>query len=220
MPRLSIFEPATNKLFHDRSSRIRTFYTGCFIRTSGHYNLAARLLQSRTSFGTTLGFGPRPHTGTSLCTSVLNLGELAKVIEYAELEMFWRNDLNRPQFDPSNPSPDFSPQLCKLCRYHYGPQRPTVRKAIEQILASVKKNVPLIPCFRSSDEEYDRTVIEWCPSAGDFGDAVTVAQSKHMLRAPYVLSDDIDMATFSGITLYTANNRIISDASQSGMLRS
>ena len=159
-------------------------------------------------------------TGTSLCTSVLNLGELAKVIEYAELEMFWRNDLNRPQFDPSNPSPDFSPQLCKLCRYHYGPQRPTVRKAIEQILASVKKNVPLIPCFRSSDEEYDRTVIEWCPSAGDFGDAVTVAQSKHMLRAPYVLSDDIDMATFSGITLYTANNRIISDASQSGMLRS
>ena len=156
---------------------------------------------------------------TSLCTSVLNLGELAKVIEHSELEMIWRNDPNPPQFDPNNPSSSFSPQLCKLSRYHYGSQRPAVRQQIEQTLASVKKNVPLIPCFRSSDDEYARAVIEWMSSAGDFGDAVAVAQSKLTLRAPYVLSDDMDLSTFDGITLYTANIRIISDAAQSGMLR-
>jgi hypothetical protein len=48
---------------------------------------------------------------------------------------------------------------------------------------------------------------------------VAVAQSKLTLRAPYVLSDDMDLATFDGITLYTANIRIISDAAQNGMLR-
>jgi hypothetical protein len=155
----------------------------------------------------------------SLCTSVFNLGELAKVIEYSELEMCWRTDPNPPQLDLNVPSTSFSAQLCKMCRYHYGSQRAAIRKTIEQTLASVKKNVPLIPCFRSSDEEYERAMSEWCSSAGDFGDAVTVALSKLMLRAPFVLSDDRDLATFDGITLYTANNRIISDASQSGMLR-
>jgi hypothetical protein len=157
--------------------------------------------------------------GASFCTSVFNLGELAKVVEHSELEMFWRNDPNPPQFDPNNPSSSFSPQLCKLSRYHYGSQRPAVRQQIEQTLASVKKNVPLMPCFRSSDDEYARAMIEWMSSAGDFGDAVAVAQSKLTLRAPYVLSDDMDLATFDGITLYTANIRIISDAAQNGMLR-
>jgi hypothetical protein len=155
----------------------------------------------------------------SLCTSVFNLGELAKVIEYAELEMCWRTDPNPPQLDPNVPSTNFSPQICKMCRYHYASHRAAIRGTIEQILASVKKNVSLIPCFRSSDQEYERAMAEWCSSAGDFGDAVTVAQSKLMLRAPYLLSDDVDLATFDGITLYTANSRIISDAAQSGALR-
>ena len=60
---------------------------------------------------------------------------------------------------------------------------------------------------------------EWCASAGDFGDAVTVAQAKFMLRPLSVLSDDMDLATFDGITLYTANNRVISEAKQFGTLR-
>lgn len=96
---------------------------------------------------------------------------------------------------------------------------PAIRRQIEQTLASVKKNAPLIPCFRSSDQEYERAVAEWCSSAGDFGDAVTVAQSRFMLRPLSVLSDDMDLATFDGVTLYTANNRVISEASQSGTLR-
>jgi hypothetical protein len=68
------------------------------------------------------------------------------------------------------------------------------------------------------DEEHQQSAIEWCSSAGDFRDAVTVAQSKHMLGAPHVLSDDIDLATFGGITLYTANDRIINNASPCGTL--
>jgi hypothetical protein len=155
----------------------------------------------------------------SLCTSVFNLGELAKAIEYAELEMCWRTDSSPPQFDRNYPRTNFSPQLCKLCRYHYSLQRVAIRRMIERIVASVKKSVPLIPCFRSSDQEYECAMAEWRSSAGDFGDAVTVAQSKLMLRAPYLLSDDVDLATFDGITLFTANNRIISDAAQSGALR-
>lgn len=157
--------------------------------------------------------------GISFCTSVFNLGELAKVIEHSELEIFWRNDPNPIQIDPNSPSTNFSPQLCKRCRYHYGSQLPEVRKQIEQTLASVRKNVPLIPCFRSSDQEYDKSVAEWCSSAGDFGDAVTVAQAKLMVRPLSVLSDDKDLATFDGITLYTANNRIIREATQNGTLR-
>jgi hypothetical protein len=39
-----------------------------------------------------------------------------------------------------------------------------------------------------------------------------------MLGVTHVLSDDIDLATFGGITLYTANDRIINNASQCGTL--
>jgi hypothetical protein len=40
--------------------------------------------------------------GSSFCTSVFNLGELAKVIEHSDLEIFWRNDRNPIQLDPNS----------------------------------------------------------------------------------------------------------------------
>ena len=94
-----------------------------------------------------------------------------------------------------------------------------MRTKIEKTLASVKKNVPLIPNLRSVDDEYDRAISSWSSSCGDFGDALTVAQATECLRPLCFLSDDADLATFQGITLYTANQRIINDAVASGMLR-
>jgi hypothetical protein len=55
------------------------------------------------------------------------------------------------------------------------------------------------------------------PSAGDFGDAALVAAAKRA-GMPRIISDDADLITFNGITLYTANQRAIDAASRSGTL--
>jgi hypothetical protein len=59
---------------------------------------------------------------------------------------------------------------------------------------------------------------EWRYSCGDYPDAVMIASAKQQSK-PHLLSDDIDIATFPGITLYTANLKTINAASAAGKLR-
>jgi hypothetical protein len=61
-------------------------------------------------------------------------------------------------------------------------------------------------------------MVEWRSSWGDFPDAVMIGTAKRQAK-PHVLSDDMDIATFAGITLYTANPRAILAAATAGKLR-
>jgi hypothetical protein len=60
-------------------------------------------------------------------------------------------------------------------------------------------------------------VAEWLPSCADFADAHLIAATKQQARSD-ILSDDMDFATFPGITLYTANQRTITAAHSAGKL--
>jgi hypothetical protein len=48
--------------------------------------------------------------------------------------------------------------------------------------------------------------------------AVMIASARQQSKA-HILSDDMDIATFPGITLYTANHKTITAASAAGKLR-
>ena len=146
------------------------------------------------------------------------LGEFAKAAEYAELEAIWLTDPSSPQPDPAKPVSQFDPRVCKFARYHYSGQMVTVRKGVETMLASVRKSVALLPQFLTADDTQNHSMGEWRLSCGDFPDAVMVASAKAQSK-PHILSDDIDIATFPGITLYTANLKTINAASAAGKLR-
>lgn len=145
------------------------------------------------------------------------LGEFAKVAEHAELEAIWLTDPSLPQPDPANPVTQFDPRVCKFARYHYSGQLSTVRKDVETMIASIRKSVGLLAQFATPDDLQKQSSVEWGSSCGDFPDAVMVASAKHQAK-PHILSDDMDLATFSGITLYTANLKTINAAAAAGKL--
>jgi hypothetical protein len=146
------------------------------------------------------------------------LGEFAKAVEYADLEAIWLTDPSCPQPDPANPVSQFDPRTCKFARYHYSSQLAMVRKGVETMIASVRKSVGLLADFPTPDDQQDQSMGEWLPSAGDFPDAVMIASAKQQSIA-HILSDDMDIATFAGVTLYTANLKTINAASAAGKLR-
>lgn len=145
------------------------------------------------------------------------LAEFAKVAEYAELEAIWLTDPSRPQPDPAHPVSHFDPRVYKFARYHYSGQLAPVRKTVERMIASIRKSVAFLPQFPTVDDEQNQALLEWGPSCGDFADAVMIASAKRHAKA-HILSDDMDIATFPGITLYTANLRTINAAAAAGKL--
>ena len=156
--------------------------------------------------------------GTQFHVAVATLGEFAKAAEYAELEAIWLTDSPKPQPDPSNPVTQFDARLCKFARYHYSGQLGMVRRAVETMIASIRKSVELLPQFATPEDLQNHSIGEWLPSCGDFPDSVMIASAKQQSK-PYILSDDTDIATFPGITVYTANQRTVAAASAAGKLR-
>jgi len=146
------------------------------------------------------------------------LGEFAKLAEHAELEAIWLTDSPPPQPDPANPVPQFDPRVCKFARYHYCAQLAMFRKGVEIMIASIRKSVALVPQFPTADDLEKCSMAEWLLSCGDFADAVMIAAAKLQPNAN-ILSDDMDIATFAGITLYTANQKTIAAAAAAGKLR-
>lgn len=146
------------------------------------------------------------------------LGEFAKTAEYAELETIWNTDPVRPQPDPNNPVTQFDPRVCKFARYHYSRRLGSVRRAIEGMIVSLRNLVHCLPLFPTSNDLHAESMIDWQGSCGDFPDAMIIASAKRHSKAN-ILSDDMDIATFPGITLYTANRNTIRAASAAGKLR-
>jgi hypothetical protein len=156
--------------------------------------------------------------GTRFHVVAATIGEFAKVAEYAELEAIWLTDPANPQPDPANPVSQFDPRVCKFARYHYSGQLAMIRGGVATMVASVRKSVSFLTQFPTSDDTHNHSLGEWRPSCGDFPDAVMVASAKQQAK-PHILSDDMDIATFPGITLYTANQRAIVAAGAAGKLR-
>jgi len=85
------------------------------------------------------------------------------------------------------------------------------------MIASIRKAVSLLAQFATADDLQHHSLQEWRMSSGDFSDAIMVASARQA-GIPWILSDDMDLATFDGITLYTANHQTIAAASAAGKL--
>lgn len=154
---------------------------------------------------------------TSLCVAGVTLAELTNLIERAELEILWRTDPVRPVLDSENPGAPFSPRFIKTVRYHYREQLQGIREEVEAILESLKKSVNILPQIGEDETALARALKEWVASTADFGDAALVAAAKRA-GMPRILSDDADLASFEGITLYTANAKAVHSAREAGKL--
>ncbi len=86
------------------------------------------------------------------------------------------------------------------------------------MIDAILHNTLLLPQFPTVQDEQTQAQNEWLNSSGDYPDAVLVATAKQH-GVPFVLSDDMDLATFAGITLYTANPKTIDAARIAGKLK-
>jgi predicted nucleic acid-binding protein len=156
-------------------------------------------------------------TGIEISTTASCLAELAHIVERTEMENLWRTDPNRPELDGLHPGQDFSPNFTKVVRYHYHGQLQSIRGSVETTLASARKNVNVLPRIGQDEEALNRAIQVWVKSAADFADAGLVAHAKGA-GIVNVVSDDADLMTFEGITVYTANRNAIDAARNAGKL--
>jgi hypothetical protein len=151
---------------------------------------------------------------TACFASAVTFGEFLRLVEYVDLEARWLTDPARTAGEL------FSPQVAKRMRYTLTPfELEAVRKRAELRLAAARKSVDLLPRWEQVTAEMDAARAAWIGSAGDFGDAILVANARYV-SIPHVLSDDIDLLSFDGITVHTANRRSIDAARQAGKLKS
>lgn len=157
---------------------------------------------------------------TAFVSNPVVLGEFAKLAEHAVIETKWLQDPAKPKPPFAEAGAQFNPGICKFARYHYGQtgDLPDIRNDVKIALDSVRKNVGLLPRFSTSADEHDKAVGEWGQSCSDYFDSLLVASAK-MQRKTNLLSDDMDIATFDGVTLYTANRRLIELARRGGKLK-
>jgi|GEM_PF-1247381 len=152
-----------------------------------------------------------------LCTAMTCLAEFAHIVERTELELLWRMDPVRPELDPANPSQDYTPRYAKTVRYLYANQLEMIRLEVETSLLSLRKTVELLPKVGQDADIFAGAVKEWLPAISDFSDAILVAAAKRV-GIFQIISDDADLITFEGITVYTANRNAIESASAAGKL--
>jgi hypothetical protein len=151
-------------------------------------------------------------------TSSANLGELARLIEYAELEVRCLTDpQDSMHLRAGSPPTSFTPRMCKEARYKYASDLPKIRRTVCTVLASVKKAVSVLPAISGADNEYTHALSEWNGCSADYVDALTVALAKaHGVSD--ILSDDVDFATINDITVYTGNHTTVDSARIAGKL--
>lgn len=150
---------------------------------------------------------------TKCFSSAITFGEFLRSVEYVDLEARWLTDPRQASGDA------FSPLVAKRMRYTLTPaELETVRKRAELRLAAARKSIDLLPRWEQVVDEHETVRMEWDRSAGDFADATLVATAKHA-SIPHVLSDDIDLLSFDGIAVYTANRHSIDAARAAGKLR-
>jgi hypothetical protein len=150
-------------------------------------------------------------------TSSANLGELVRLIERAELEAHCLADPQDPFRVRAASQSAFTTRVCKDARYRYANELPRIRRKVCTVLASVKKALAVLPAISDAENEYTHALSEWHGCAADYVDALTVTLAKSQ-RISAILSDDLDFATVSGITLFTANATVVSSARIAGKL--
>jgi predicted nucleic acid-binding protein len=148
----------------------------------------------------------------SFCTTAWILAEVAHVVERAELEIAWRTDAHPLELDPDRPGQDFTPKYVKKLRYHYSDRLQGIRESVVEItLRSIRKQLDYMPRREQEEPEFQRTLDAWRLSAADVTDASLVVRAKQA-GVTSILSDDADLISFEGITLYTANRKAIDAA--------
>ncbi len=157
--------------------------------------------------------------GVTLCAAACSLAEFAHIMERTELQNLWRTDPSQPVLDPDRPCDEFSPRCTKAARYFYHSQIRSIRESVETSLDSIRKNVHVLPRVGGDEEVLNRVIRAWVPSTADFGDADLVATAKRA-GMPRIISDDADLVSFEGITVYTANQNAVDAARNGGRLLS
>ena len=142
----------------------------------------------------------------TLYTDPFNLAELAGVAERYELERRFLLVDTKLNFN------------VKRARYKFADELPQIRGKAQTVSASAGKNLTLLPRHQAgTTPEMNENVAEWLQCTADFGDAVLVAAAKRQgIRD--ICSDDGDLITCPGITVYTANRDAIGTARQAGKL--
>jgi hypothetical protein len=149
-----------------------------------------------------------PPSKVSVCTSGHTIGEFARTMEYAEVEILWRTD-------PTNAGSNFDARRCKDARYTYAANLTAIRTKVETIIVAVRKLIDVLPKSSSESQDLNDCIQAWKASLGDYADSLLISRMKYMSIYD-VLSDDMDMVTFDGITLYTANPTAINAARRAG----
>lgn len=155
--------------------------------------------------------------GVLLTTATSCLAEFVHIVERTELEILWRTDPAQPELDPTKPGQPYSAKYAKAVRYLYFAQLEAIRSAVETTLQSVRKSVELLPQVGKDTDNFSLALKEWLPSSCDFSDALLVAAAKRA-GIPRIISDDADLLSFEGITVYTANQNAIAAASSATKL--
>jgi hypothetical protein len=145
---------------------------------------------------------------TPICTSTEAFGEFVKTMERSELMIEALLKLGEP-VDPHN----FDP---KAYRYHERIDIAVVRSAVAAYAASARKLLTFLP-NPNSDNLHTTTMYEWHSSLADVADSSLIASAK-LAGVMHIIGDDQDMASFGGITFYTANRHAIAAAEVAGML--
>jgi hypothetical protein len=155
--------------------------------------------------------------GVTLCSSGTSLSEFVQLVERMELQSLWVTDPQRPELDPENPGQAFSPRFAKKLRYHYHDRLSRVRADAMTVLRFVQKDVEILPRLRKDTDAFVDMTQAWQSSFADIGDAAMVSEARRA-GLVHIVSDDADLLTFDGITLFTANQHAIDAAARSKTL--
>ena len=154
-----------------------------------------------------------------LSTSIGCLSEFCQLVERTELEIRWRNVPEDPESARRDPDEGFTSKVAKDVRYLCIADLPSIRDGVATLLQAILKNVEVLP---QPPKQTDREILAstfrvWERSGCDFTDAALVNLARGA-GIPRILTDDADLITFEGITVYTANSSAIDAAKQSGKL--
>ncbi|MHC5537101.1 hypothetical protein ACYOEI_02555 [Singulisphaera rosea] len=135
------------------------------------------------------------------------MGELVETMEHSELYC----EYLRKGYDSSS----FN---AKEFRYNEQLNLTELRDRVRVLTESAKRSLRLVFFPKSSpDSAFNLTLKEWIGSHADWFDS-SLGRAAVGANICHILSDDQDMATLSGITLYTANRNTVIAAGDAGKL--
>ena len=152
-----------------------------------------------------------PDQRVKLFTSLVSIMELVNTTEVAELQLRWMSDPQRRNvgWDERRGK--------KQARRELFDELADMRHAALTYVKATRKVVEVLPMSDVS-ASFRRGCEVWRSSSTDLGDAMLVAAAQQ-LNLTALLTDDADLATVEGLTVYTANPQLIQTARQAGRLQ-